>query len=481
MQLRKLHMKAIFKQNRVYLMKNTIFRKKSIDELLHQDGKVQLNKTLGAFDLMLLGVGAIVGTGIFILPGTVAAEHAGPGIIFSFILAAIVCAFAAMCYSELSSSIPVTGSAYTYSYVIFGEVIAWIVGWALILEYGLAVAAVATGWSAYLNSLLTGLNIHIPKAISGSFDPTNGTFVNLPAIVIIFILALLLTRGVKESTKLNTIMVGLKVLVILLFIVVGVFYVEPTNWKPFMPFGTSGILSGAALVFFAYLGFDAVSSAAEEVKNPQRNMPIGIIGSLLICTFLYVAVSLVLTGMVPYTDLNVSNPVSFAMQLVHQDWVSGIISLGAVIGMMTVILVMLYGITRLTYAFSRDGLLPKVMSEIDSKHQTPKKNTWITSTLIAFCAGFIPLDKLAELVNMGTLLAFAVVSIGVILLRKNKEISTEGFKVPLYPIIPIISFVLCIFLMTQLSIRTIIFCGIWIVIGLIIYFIYGKKHSLLNK
>lgn len=481
MQLRKLHMKAIFKQNRVYLMKNTIFRKKSIDELLHQDGKVQLNKTLGAFDLMLLGVGAIVGTGIFILPGTVAAEHAGPGIIFSFILAAIVCAFAAMCYSELSSSIPVTGSAYTYSYVIFGEVIAWIVGWALILEYGLAVAAVATGWSAYLNSLLTGLNIHIPKAISGSFDPTNGTFVNLPAIIIIFILALLLTRGVKESTKLNTIMVGLKVLVILLFIVVGVFYVEPTNWKPFMPFGTSGILSGAALVFFAYLGFDAVSSAAEEVKNPQRNMPIGIIGSLLICTFLYVAVSLVLTGMVPYTDLNVSNPVSFAMQLVHQDWVSGIISLGAVIGMMTVILVMLYGITRLTYAFSRDGLLPKVMSEIDSKHQTPKKNTWITSTLIAFCAGFIPLDKLAELVNMGTLLAFAVVSIGVILLRKNKEISTEGFKVPLYPIIPIISFVLCIFLMTQLSIRTIIFCGIWIVIGLIIYFIYGKKHSLLNK
>ncbi|MGM9966150.1 amino acid permease [uncultured Rummeliibacillus sp.] len=462
-------------------MKNTIFRKKSVDQLLHQHGKVQLNKTLGAFDLMLLGVGAIVGTGIFILPGTVAAEHAGPGIIFSFILAAIVCAFAAMCYSEFSSSIPVTGSAYTYSYVVFGEIIAWIVGWSLILEYGLAVAAVATGWSAYLNSLLAGLNIHIPKAVSGSFDPANGTFVNLPAIIIIFILAFLLTKGVKESTKLNTVMVGLKVLVILLFIVVGVFYVEPTNWKPFTPFGTSGILSGAALVFFAYLGFDAVSSAAEEVKNPQRNMPIGIIGSLLICTVLYVAVSLVLTGMVPYTDLNVSNPVSFAMQLVHQDWVSGIISLGAVIGMMTVILVMLYGSTRLTYAFSRDGLLPKVMSEVDAKHQTPKKNTWITSTLISFCAGFVPLDKLTELVNMGTLLAFTVVSIGVILLRKNKEISTDGFKVPLYPIIPIISFVLCIFLMTQLSIHTIIFCGIWIVIGLIIYFIYGKKHSLLNK
>ncbi|MGG0656046.1 amino acid permease [Rummeliibacillus pycnus] len=462
-------------------MKNSIFRKKSVDELLHQHGKVQLNKTLGAFDLMLLGVGAIVGTGIFILPGTVAAEHAGPGIIFSFIIAAIVCAFAAMCYSEFSSSIPVTGSAYTYSYVVFGELVAWIVGWSLILEYCLAVAAVATGWSAYLNSLLAGFNIHIPKALSGAFDPANGTYVNLPAILIIIIMAFLLSFGVKESTKLNTIMVGLKVAVILLFIIVGVFYVEPANWKPFMPFGTSGILSGAALVFFAYLGFDAVSSAAEEVKNPQRNMPIGIIGSLLICTILYVTVSLVLTGMVPYTELNVSNPVSFAMQLVHQDWVSDIISLGAVIGMMTVILVMLYGSTRLIFAFSRDGLLPKVMSEVNSKNQTPIKNTWITAILIAICAGFVPLDKLTELVNMGTLLAFTVVSIGIIQLRKNKDIPTGGFKVPFFPVIPIISFVLCIYLMSQLSLHTIIFCGIWMIIGLIIYFIYGKKHSLLNK
>ncbi|WP_397536645.1 amino acid permease [Rummeliibacillus pycnus] len=462
-------------------MKNTIFRKKSVDELLHQHGKVQLNKTLGAFDLMLLGVGAIVGTGIFILPGTVAAEHAGPGIIFSFIIAAIVCAFAAMCYSEFSSSIPVTGSAYTYSYVVFGEVVAWLVGWSLILEYGLAVAAVATGWSSYLSSLLAGFNIHIPQAISGAFNPANGTYVNLPAIVIILVIAFLLSMGIKESTKLNTIMVCLKVAVILLFIFVGVFYVEPANWKPFTPFGTSGILSGAALVFFAYLGFDAVSSAAEEVKNPQRNMPIGIIGSLLICTVLYVIVSLVLTGMVPYTELNVNDPVSYAMQLVHQDWISGIISLGAVIGMMTVILVMLYGGTRLIFAFSRDGLLPKIMSEVNTKRQTPIKNTWITAILIAFCAGFVPLDKLTELVNMGTLLAFTVVSIGIILLRKKKDIPTDGFKVPFFPAIPIISFVLCIFLMTQLSLHTIIFCGIWMIIGLIIYFIYGKKHSLLNK
>lgn len=462
-------------------MKNTIFRKKSVDQLLHQHGKVRLNKTLGAFDLMLLGVGAIVGTGIFILPGTVAAEHAGPGIIFSFIIAAIVCAFAAMCYSEFASSIPVTGSAYTYTYVVFGEVIAWIVGWSLLLEYGLAVAAVATGWSAYLNSLLAGFNIHIPKAFSGAFDPANGTFVNLPAIVIIFITAFLLTIGVKESARLNTIMVGLKVSVVLLFIVVGVFYVEPANWKPLMPFGMKGVLSGAALVFFAYLGFDAVSSAAEEVKKPQRNMPIGIIGSLLICTVLYVTVSLVLTGIAPYTKLNVDNPVSFAMQLVHQDWISGIISLGAVIGMMTVILVMLYGGTRLIYAFSRDGLLPKILSEVNPKHQTPAKNTWITATLIVFCAGFVPLDKLTELVNMGTLLAFTFVSIGVILLRKNKETPNDGFKVPFYPFVPIISFVLCIFLMSQLSTHTFIFCGIWMVVGLVIYFIYGRRHSLLNK
>ncbi|MGX9136525.1 amino acid permease [Rummeliibacillus sp. JY-2-4R] len=462
-------------------MKNSIFRKKSVDELLHERGKVHLNKTIGAFDLMLLGVGAIVGTGIFILPGTVAAEHAGPGIIFSFIIAAIVCTFAAMCYSEFSSSIPVTGSAYTYSYVVFGELVAWLVGWSLILEYGLAVAAVATGWSAYLNSLLAGLNIHIPLAISGAFDPTKGTLVNIPAILIILFTALFLTKGVKESTRLNSIMVVIKVTVILLFIFVGAFYVKPDNWHPFTPFGTSGILSGAALVFFAYLGFDAVSSAAEEVKNPQRNMPIGIIGSLLICTVLYIAVSLVLTGMIPYTDLNVSNPVSFAMQMVHQDWASGIISLGAVLGMMTVILVMLYGGTRLIYAFSRDGLLPKIMSELEPKHHTPAKNTWITAILIAFCAGFIPLDKLTELVNIGTLLAFTVVSIGVIFLRKNKGIPTGGFKVPFFPVIPLISFALCIFLITELSTHTFIFCGIWIIIGLIIYFMYGKKHSLLNK
>ncbi|MBS4177730.1 amino acid permease [Lederbergia citrea] len=462
-------------------MKNVLFRRKNLGELLKKKGDVQLKQSLGVFDLILLGVGAIVGTGIFILPGTVAANHSGPAIVFSFIIAALVCALAGMCYSEFSSSVPVTGSAYTYAYIIFGELVAWLVGWALVLEYGLAVAAVSTGWASYLYALLEGFHIIIPKAISGPFNPADGTYVNIPAMAIVFATALLLTRGINESAKLNRIMVFIKVGVILLFIGVGIFYVEPANWQPFMPFGMEGVLSGAALVFFAYLGFDAVSSAAEEVKNPQRNLPIGIIGSLLICTLLYVVISLVLTGMVSYTQLNVSDPVSFAMQLIHQDWMAGVISLGAVVGMMTVILVMLYGGTRLLYALGRDGLLPKSMHELNKKYETPVKNTWIFAALIAFCAGFIPLSKLVELVNMGTLLAFTIVSIGVIFLRKNKSMPSGGFKVPFFPILPICSFLLCLFLITQLSVHTWIACGIWFVFGLTIYFTYGSKHSLMNK
>lgn len=460
---------------------NELFRRKSVGGLLKKSGDIQLKKTLGAFDLILLGVGAIVGTGIFILPGTVAASSSGPAIVFSFIIAAIVCALAALCYSEFSSSIPVTGSAYTYGYIVFGELVAWLVGWALLLEYGLAAASVANGWSAYLSALLAGFNITIPKAISGPFNPADGTYVNIPAMVIVLAIALLLTRGMQESAKLNKIMVFIKVGVILLFIGVGIFYVEPANWQPFMPFGIDGVISGAALVFFAYLGFDAVSSAAEEVKNPQRNLPIGIIGSLLICTLLYIAVSLVLTGMVSYTRLNVSDPVSFAMQLMHQEWVAGVISLGAVFGMITVILVMLYGGTRLLYAFGRDGLLPKSMSELSKKYNTPVKNTWTFSILVAICAGFVPLSQLAELVNMGTLIAFTIVSIGVIYLRKDKSIPTGGFKVPFFPILPIISFLLCLFLITQLSVHTWIACGIWFAFGLFVYFTYGKKHSLMNE
>ncbi|MEL4026814.1 amino acid permease [Lysinibacillus endophyticus] len=460
---------------------SNLFRKKNINELLSKNNGVRLKQTLGAFDLILLGVGAIVGTGIFILPGTVAASHSGPAIVFSFLIAAIVCALAAMCYSEFSSAIPVTGSAYTYGYIIFGELLAWFVGWALILEYGLASASVATGWSAYLVSLLEGLNIKIPSSLTGPFNPAEGTFINLPAVLIVLIISFLLTRGLQESAKINRIMVFVKVGVILLFILVGVFYVKPENWQPFMPFGFEGVLAGGALVFFAYLGFDAVSSAAEEVKNPQRNLPIGIIGSLLICSFLYISVSLVLTGIVPYTELNVSNPVSYALQIVEHDWISGVISLGAVTGMMTVILVMLYGGSRLIFAIARDGLLPQVLTKLNPKHKTPDVNTWIFGIAVAFCAGFIPLNTLAELVNMGTLIAFTIVSLGVIFLRRNKSIPKGGFKVPLFPLLPILSFLACLFLILQLSIHTWIACGIWFVVGLIFYFVYGRKHSKLNN
>lgn len=461
-------------------MKN-LLRKKPISDLLHKKGTVELQKTMGPFDLMLLGVGAIVGTGIFILPGTVSAQHAGPGIVFSFIIAAIVCALAALCYSEFASTVPVTGSAYSYSYIVFGEIVAWFVGWALLLEYGLATAAVATGWSGYFVTLIEGFGIHLPQALTSSFSIENGTYINLPAVIIIFVIGSLLSLGMKESTRFNAILVALKISAVLLFIIVGVFYVKPENWSPFLPYGMSGVFTGAALVFFAYLGFDAVSSAAEEVKNPQRNMPIGIIGSLVICTILYVAVSLVLTGIVPYQQLNVADPVAFAMKFVEQDWVAGFISLSAVIGMLTVMLVMMYGGTRLLLAFSRDGLMPKMLKELHPKRKTPMKNTFIFTIVISVIAGLVPLGTLAEMVNMGTLIAFIFVSAGILYLRKNKDLPTGGFKVPFYPVLPIVSLLLCIFLISQLSVHTWIACGVWFVLGIILYFVYGKKHSALNE
>lgn len=461
-------------------MKN-LLRKKPISDLLHKKGTMELQKTMGPFDLMLLGVGAIVGTGIFILPGTVSAQHAGPGIVFSFIIAAIVCALAALCYSEFASTVPVTGSAYSYSYIVFGEIVAWFVGWALLLEYGLATAAVATGWSGYFVTLIEGFGIHLPQALTSSFSIENGTYINLPAVIIIFVIGSLLSLGMKESTRFNAILVALKISAVLLFIIVGVFYVKPENWSPFLPYGMSGVFTGAALVFFAYLGFDAVSSAAEEVKNPQRNMPIGIIGSLVICTILYVAVSLVLTGIVPYQQLNVADPVAFAMKFVEQDWVAGFISLSAVIGMLTVMLVMMYGGTRLLLAFSRDGLMPKMLKELHPKRKTPMKNTFIFTIVISVIAGLVPLGTLAEMVNMGTLIAFIFVSAGILYLRKNKDLPTGGFKVPFYPVLPIVSLLLCIFLISQLSVHTWIACGVWFVLGIILYFVYGKKHSALNE
>ncbi|MEW4369916.1 amino acid permease [Paenibacillus kandeliae] len=453
----------------------SLFRRKPI---VPSEGN--LKRVLGPLDLTTLGVGAIIGTGIFVLTGVAAAKYAGPGLVLSFLLAGLVCAFAALCYSEFASSVPASGSAYTYSYTTFGEIIAWILGWDLILEYGFASAAVASGWSGYFQSLLAGFGVHLPTALTSAFNPEKGTYFDITASAITLIIALLLTRGIKEATRANGVMVAIKLIVVLIFIAVGVFYVQPANWTPFLPFGFSGVTAGAATVFFAYIGFDAVSTAAEEVKRPQRDLPIGIIASLAICTVLYIVVSLILTGIVPYSMLNVSDPVAFALQYVQMNGIAWIVSLGAITGITTVLLVMMYGQSRLLYSMSRDGLLSPVFSKISGKSQTPAVGTWVASVVIAFFAGFIPLGSLAELTNIGTLFAFTVVSIGVIVLRRTQPDLQRGFRVPWVPVIPILSAVGCVYLMLQLQALTWVTFFIWLVIGLIVYFSYGRRHSLLN-
>jgi APA family basic amino acid/polyamine antiporter len=429
----------------------------------------------------MLGVGAIIGTGIFVLTGVAAAKYAGPALVLSFIIAGLACTFAALCYSEFASMIPEAGSAYTYSYVAFGEIVAWILGWDMVLEYGLASSAVASGWSGYFQSLLAGFGIHFPTALTSALDPSKGTFIDLPAVLIVLVVTFILTRGVKESAKLNTIMVIVKLAVVLLFIVVGVGYVQPSNWTPFMPMGFSGVTSGAAVVVFAYFGFDAVSTAAEEVKNPQRNLPIGLISALTICTILYIVVSLILTGIVPFNQLDVKDPVAFALTFIHQDWAAGFISLGAIIGITTVLIVMMFGQTRLFYSISRDGLLPKKLSNVNKKTQVPTTSTWITGGLVALFAGLIPLNKLAELTNIGTLFAFSAVSLGILVLRKTRPDLKRGFKTPWVPVIPVLAIVFCGYLMLQLSSFTWKGFLVWLVIGLVIYFTYGYKNSHLNQ
>jgi basic amino acid/polyamine antiporter, APA family len=455
-----------------------LFRKKSVEALLADatEGS-KLRKALSAFDLTTLGIGAIIGTGIFVLTGVVAAEHAGPGLALSFVLSAVACVFAALCYSEFASTVPASGSAYTYSYATFGEFIAWILGWDLILEYGLACAAVASGWSGYFQGLLSGFGINLPTFLQSAYNPAKGTYFDLPAVIIMLVITFLLTRGVKQSARFNAVMVCIKVSVVILFVIVGVFYVKPANWSPFMPFGFSGVAAGAATVFFAYIGFDAVSTAAEEVKNPQRNMPIGIISSLVICTVLYIAVSLVLTGMVPYTHLDVKNPVAFAMSFVHQDWFAGLISVAALLGITTVLLVMSFGQTRLLYSISRDGLLPKALSSVNPKTQAPVFSSWVVGIIVCFFAGLVPLGKLADLTNIGTMWAFIAVSIGIIVLRKTQPNLKRAFKVPLVPLVPILSVIFVGYLMLQLSRLTWIGFVVWFLIGLVVYFLYGRTHS----
>ncbi|TGD18592.1 amino acid permease [Levilactobacillus suantsaiihabitans] len=456
-----------------------LFIKKQVQTDLYR--KTGLEKTLTAFSLTTMGIGAIVGSGIFITPGLIAANYTGPGVMLSYLIAVVVCAMAALCYSEFSSTIPLAGSAYTYVYAVFGEFAAWILGWALISEYLFAVSSVAVSWSSYFQNLLAGFGIKLPnflRAASGTAG-VHGGGVDIVALVITMLVAWLLSKGIRESARINNIMVIVKILVILLFIGIAIFYVKPANYNPFLPFGTSGIFKGAAVAFYAYIGFDAVSTASEEVKNPKRNMPIGIISSLLVAAVLYISLSAVLVGVVHYTKLGVADPVALALTLVHQNWASGVISLGAIVGMTTVLIVMSYGGTRLLFAISRDGLLPASLKRLNPKTHVPVANTWIFGVVASLFAAVIPIDKIAELVNIGTLSAFAMVSLGIVFLRHDERFKNldTSFKVPWYPYLPIASFLACVYLMTQLQAFTWQAFGVWVVLGLIVYVSYGYHHS----
>jgi len=459
---------------------NKLFRKKSLSLMLAQSEKKELARAMSLLDLIFLGVGCVIGTGIFVVTGVVAAESSGPAIMLSFVIAGIACALAAFCYAEFSSAVPVSGSVYTFTYATLGELLAFLIGWDLMLEYVIAVSAVATGWSAYFQSLLAGFNLPIPDIISSAPSMGKGGLIDLPAVLIILAITALVSKGVKESIKFNTVMVFVKLAIILLFIAVGIWYVKPDNWTPFMPFGFSGVMTGAATVFFAYIGFDIIATASEEVENPKRALPIGIIVSLLICTILYITVSGVLTGMIPYTMLNVGAPVALALESVGQNSIAGIISIGAVFGITTVILAMIYAQVRLSFAMSRDGLLPKMFSQVNAKTKTPIGNTWLTGFVAAGIAGFIDLTTLAHLVNMGTLAAFTLISVAIIVLRKKFPELKASFRVPFVPVLPIISALLCLYLASSLPYMTWISFVIWICIGTIIYFMYSRKHSNLN-
>ncbi|MFS7255245.1 amino acid permease [Carnobacterium divergens] len=456
------------------------FRKKEIDPTVHQQSK--LKKELKTFDLILLGLGAMVGTGIFVITGTAAAKYAGPSLIISFVIAAFSCALSALCYAEFASRVPIAGGAYSYAYTIFGELVGWMTGWLVLCEYLLANASVASGWSGYVHGFLEGLGIPFPTALTASYNSEKGIYVDIIAVLITLVVMYLVMQGAKKALRLNNVMVAVKFGLIVLFLVVGIFYVKPENWTPFAPFQFKGIATGAAIVFFAFLGFDAVSMAAEEVENPQRDIPRGIIGSLAIATILYIVVTLVLTGMVPYLQLDVKDPVAFAVRFIGHDLIAGVISVGAILTLLTVLISMMYGLTRMIYAIGRDGLLPKTLSKVDSKTKTPKNATILIGIVSAVLAGVIPLEQLAQLTNIVTLMAFAIMAAGIIKLRKDYgQPLVNEFKVPFVPVFPIISMAVCFYLMIQLEVKTWIAFIIWLVVGFCIYVLYGYKHSELGK
>lgn len=459
-----------------------LFRTKNIDAMLATARNDGLRKVLGPLDLVLMGIGAIVGTGIFVLTGT-GALTAGPALMVSFVIAALACGFAALCYAEFASAIPVSGSVYTYCYATLGELVAWMIGWDMLLEYGLATSAVSVGWSGYFQSLLSGFGLHLPTALTAAPGSVPGavTFINLPAMLIMLAITTLVAYGVRESARFNNVMVAIKIGVVLLFIAVGVWHVNPANWQPFAPFGAAGVFNAAALVFFAFIGFDAVTSAAEEVRNPRRDLPIGIIGSLLVCAALYVAMAAIMTGIVPFQQFaGVDHPVSLALQLAGENWVAGFVDLGAIVGMTTVILVMTYGQTRIIFAMSRDGLLPKRLSVVHPTHATPWFATWMVGLVFSTIAAFVPLNVLAELINIGTLAAFSLIAVSVLVLRRTQPNLPRAFHCPGVPVVPLLAVAFCVFLMAHLNRVTWIAFSIWLALGLAIYFLYAQRHAVLR-
>jgi APA family basic amino acid/polyamine antiporter len=500
-----------------------LFSTKPITELMrHANEGNSMKRALSATNLTTLGIGAVIGAGIFVLTGQAAAQYAGPGIVISFMISGLACLFAGLCYAEFASMIPISGSAYTYAYATLGEFIAWIIGWDLILEYLFAASTVSVGWSGYVVSFLKDFGIFIPPQFTAAWHtvlvnipdlgwkpltsqlaasltssgiivdqlPHVTAILNLPAMFIIAATTVLLVIGIKESAGFNNIMVIIKVFVILLFIGIGFFFVNKVNWHPFIPpntgvwghFGWSGILRGSAVIFFAYIGFDAVSTAAQEAKNPQRDMPIGILGSLGISTVLYILVAIVLTGIVSYTFLNVADPIAVGVDAMGKGlfWLRPIIKIAAIAGLSSVILVMMLGQPRIFYAMAKDGLLPPRFAKIHSRFKTPYFSTIITGSFAVVLAGVLPIDILGELVSIGTLLAFVIVCVGIIFLRVKRPEINRPFKTPFVPLVPILGALICMIQMYSLPFDTWLRLIVWMAIGMIIYFTYSIRHSLLR-
>lgn len=451
-----------------------ILKKKSLDQILEGAKKTGLKKNLRAKDIAALGIGAVVGVGIFVATGE-GAHMAGPAIVISFILAGIVAALCGLSYVELATMFPVAGSTYSYSYIAFGEIIAMIIGWCLTAEYLVAASAVASGWSGTFVGILNSVGITLPHALISS--PSKGGILDLPAILVTIILTALLSYGMKESARVNNIIVGVKIFIILLFIALGVKHINTANYVPFMPFGWKGIFAGTATIFFSYIGFDAISTAAEEAENPKKDIPRGLIACLVVVSILYVSVAFVLTGMVPFREIISENAVPGALARVGITWGSALVGTGAILGMISTIIAVLYGQIRVFMVMSRDGLLPKAFSRIHPVHKTPYVATIITGVTAAIIAGFLPLDIIVQFLSIGTLLSFMVVSLGVIVLRKTMPDFPRIFKCPGVPFTPIITIIGCIVLLSKIPARTWIGFTIWLTLGLVMYFTYGTRNS----